>query len=171
MSLRDRILGIRLLVLDVDGVLTRGAIEYAASSPCVESKAFHVRDGSGLKLWHQAGHASAILTGRASPAVSHRAAETGVRHVLQGCKDKAQALEGLLREVGLGAESACFVGDDVIDVEAMNRCGLAVAVADACPEALLAAGYVTRARGGEGAAREAVELILRCQGRWPAYGR
>ncbi len=168
MTLRDRFLGIRLLAMDVDGVLTRGGVEYThEGGPCREGKTFHVRDGSGLKRWHAAGLMSAIITGRNSPLVAHRASETGIGHVIQGCQDKADALSRLLAELGLPASAACFVGDDFIDVAAMRISGLAVAPADACHEARRVAHYITRADGGAGAAREAAERILRCQGRWP----
>ncbi|MGL4554370.1 MAG: KdsC family phosphatase [Gemmataceae bacterium] len=172
MNLATRCRRVRLLCLDVDGVLSPGDITYSQTSGvcATEQKAFYVRDGSGLKLWHLAGRRSAIVTGRSSPLVAVRADETGVRHVVQGCHDKAAALDALLAETGLTADEACFVGDDVIDVGAMRRVGLAVAVADGCVEARLAAQYVTRHAGGRGAVREVIELILRCQGHWRKEG-
>jgi 3-deoxy-D-manno-octulosonate 8-phosphate phosphatase (KDO 8-P phosphatase) len=167
MTLRARFLGIRLLAMDVDGVLTRGGIEYAdAGTSCHEGKTFFVRDGSALKVWHEAGFISAIITGRKSPLVSHRASEIGVTHTIQGCHDKAAALRSLLADLHLPTEAACFVGDDVIDVGAMTISGLAVAVADACAEARGCAHYITAAPGGRGAVREVTERILRCIGRF-----
>jgi 3-deoxy-D-manno-octulosonate 8-phosphate phosphatase (KDO 8-P phosphatase) len=168
-TLRQRCLGIELLVVDVDGVLTEGGIVYGASAgeASLEVKGFHVRDGSGLKLWHRAAKRSAVITGRTSPLVQVRADELDVGWVFQGVADKARALEALLGEAGLSAAAVCCVGDDVPDVPAMHRCALAVAVADGCPEARAAAHYITTARGGRGAVREIIELILRCQDAWP----
>jgi YrbI family 3-deoxy-D-manno-octulosonate 8-phosphate phosphatase len=153
-----------LLVLDVDGVLTDGGIVYADNG--VELKAFHVRDGSGLKLWEAAGKQAAIVTGRTSRVVAVRAAEVGIGHVHQGVADKRAAYRRLLATSGRQPDQACCVGDDVPDLPLLERCGLAVAVADACPDVVAAAQYVTRATGGRGAVREVIELILRCQGRW-----
>ena len=163
-SLAQRCRPVELLVLDVDGVLTDGAIVYGSGA--LEVKAFHVRDGSGLKLWHAAGKRSAILTGRSSSLVEVRASELGVGWVIQGAADKAAALDLLLARGPLSAEAVCYVGDDVPDVPVLRRVGLAVAVADACPAARAAAHYVTSAPGGRGAVRETIERILRCQGLW-----
>jgi YrbI family 3-deoxy-D-manno-octulosonate 8-phosphate phosphatase len=167
-SLRDRFLGIDLLVLDVDGVLTAGGIVYAShgGTPDSEIKAFHVRDGSGLKLWHNAGKRSAIVTGRASSIVEVRAAELGVESVVQGAAKKAEALASLLEDLAVPAEATCYVGDDVPDVPALRMVGLAVAPSDGCAETRAVAHYITRAPGGDGAVREIIERILRCQGRW-----
>jgi 3-deoxy-D-manno-octulosonate 8-phosphate phosphatase (KDO 8-P phosphatase) len=162
--LRERCTGIDVLVLDVDGVLTAGEIIYADNG--IELKAFHVRDGSGLKVWHQAGKRSAILTGRTSPVVGVRATELGVHRVLQGAADKLAAYRQFLAEWGLRPEQVCFIGDDLPDLPLLRHCGLAVAVADACREAVREAHYVTRAAGGRGAVRETIELILGCQGVW-----
>jgi 3-deoxy-D-manno-octulosonate 8-phosphate phosphatase (KDO 8-P phosphatase) len=162
--LRERCERIEVLVLDVDGVLTDGSIVYADDG--VEIKTFHVRDGSGLKLWGLEGKRAAIISGRRSRAVEVRAAELGVAPVLQGAADKLAAYRQLLADAGLRPEQVCCVGDDVPDLPLLRHCGLAVAVADGCPEARQEAHYVTRARGGRGAVRETVELILRCQGRW-----
>jgi 3-deoxy-D-manno-octulosonate 8-phosphate phosphatase (KDO 8-P phosphatase) len=163
--LRQRCAGVQLLVLDVDGVLTDGAIVYGTGG--LEVKAFHVRDGSGLKLWHQAGKRTAVITGRRSPVVDVRAAELGVGLVLQGAGDKLAALAQVLEWAGVPPSVTCYVGDDLPDLPPLRACGLAAAVADACAEVRAAAQYVTRARGGRGAVREVIELILRCQGAWP----
>jgi 3-deoxy-D-manno-octulosonate 8-phosphate phosphatase (KDO 8-P phosphatase) len=169
-TLRERCLGVELLVADVDGVLTGGGIIYGTGG--LELKAFHVRDGSGLKLWHECGKRSALLTGRRSPVVDVRAAELGVTHVVQGAGDKGATFQGLLAAAGVEPGAACYVGDDLPDLPALRAAGLAVAVADACPEVRAAAHYVTRAPGGSGAVREVVELVLRCQGAWQrAAGR
>jgi 3-deoxy-D-manno-octulosonate 8-phosphate phosphatase (KDO 8-P phosphatase) len=164
LTLAQRCAPVELLVVDVDGVLTDGGIVYADNG--TEIKAFHVRDGSGLKIWQYLGKRSAIITGRISRVVDVRAAEVGIDPVIQGALDKAPAFEQLLLQSGLTPEQVCFVGDDVPDLPAMRRCGLAVAVADACPECKEDAHYVTTAAGGRGAVREAIELILHCQGLW-----
>ena len=166
MTLAERIAPVELLVLDVDGVLTDGRIVYADGG--AEVKAFHVRDGSALTLWKRAGRRAAIVTGRSSPVVDRRAAELGVGPVVQGAPDKGEALRRVLAETGLRPEQACAVGDDLFDLPMLAGAGLAVAVADACPEVRAAAHYVTRAGGGRGAVREVVELLLRGQGRWQA---
>jgi 3-deoxy-D-manno-octulosonate 8-phosphate phosphatase (KDO 8-P phosphatase) len=169
LTLRDRFARIELLVVDVDGVLTEGGIVYGetAGEVAVEVKAFHVRDGSALKLWHRAGKRSAVITGRTSALVQVRAGELGVTWVFQGAADKREPLVRLLSESGTSAEAVCYVGDDIPDVAPMKQCGLAVAVADACAEARAAAHFITRAPGGRGAVRETIERIMRCQAVWP----
>lgn len=155
---------VRLLLLDVDGVLTDGSIVYADNR--VELKRFHVRDGSGLKLWRIAGNRAAILSGRSSPAVDIRAAELGVSPVLQGRDDKRAALDEVLAAAGVGPGEVCAVGDDLPDLPVLLRCGLAVAVADAAAEVRAAAHHVTAVPGGRGAVRDAVEWLLKLQGKW-----
>jgi 3-deoxy-D-manno-octulosonate 8-phosphate phosphatase (KDO 8-P phosphatase) len=163
-TLSDRCAAIELLLLDVDGVLTDGAIIYSDNG--VETKVFHVRDGSALHLWHRAGKRSAVISGRNSRLVDIRAAELEVSLVLQGIADKGQAYQRVLSELGVRPEQVCFIGDDIPDLPILGDCGFAVAVADACAEVRADAHYVTQARGGRGAVREVIELILRCQGRW-----
>src|SRR4051794_22870014 len=173
LSLADRCRLVDLLVLDVDGVLTDGGIVYGAATGAaevVEWKQFHVRDGSGLKAWRQAGKRSALLSGRTARVVEVRAKELGIDAVVQGAGDKAAAFAALLEAQGGHPEQAAFVGDDAADVPVLLRCGLAVAVADACPEVVRAAHYVTRRPGGRGAVREIIERILRCQGLWRDEG-
>lgn len=165
LTLAQRCAGIDLLVVDVDGVLTDGGIIYADTG--AEIKRFHVRDGSGLKIWQLAGKRAAVITGRSSPVVAVRAAEVGLAPVIQGAADKLPAYRQLLADTGMRPEQACYIGDDLPDLPVMRESGLAVAVADACPEARAAAHYVTLARGGAGAVRETIELILHCQGLWP----
>jgi 3-deoxy-D-manno-octulosonate 8-phosphate phosphatase (KDO 8-P phosphatase) len=155
---------IRLLVLDVDGVLTDGRITYTDNG--VEIKSFHVRDGSGLVLWQRAGRQVAIISGRNSRAVEVRAAELGIKLLYQGRTDKQQALRDLLTSLDVRPEQVCAVGDDLPDLPVLRACGLAVAVADACAEVRAAAYFVTMVPGGCGAVREVVELILRAQGLW-----
>ena len=163
-SLNRRCAAIEMLILDVDGVLTDGRIIYSDAGE--ELKAFHVRDGSGLKLWLRLGKRAGIITGRTSPVVERRANELGLTAVVQGAEDKRIAYERMLREQDLDASRVGYVGDDLPDVPLLQRSGLAIAVADACAEAKRAAHHVTLAMGGRGAVREAIELILRAQGRW-----
>jgi len=163
-TLRERCLGVELLIVDVDGVLTDGGIVYA--SPEAELKHFHVRDGAALRWWRQLGKRAGLITGRRSPLVDVRAAEVGIELVVQGAADKADAYARMLERAGVAAPAVCYVGDDLPDLAPLRRSGLAVAVADACPEVRADAHYVTRAAGGRGAVREVVELILRCQGLW-----
>ena len=165
-ALAGRATRIELLLLDVDGVLTDGSVVYTDSGE--ELKRFHVRDGSGLKLWRAAGKRSAIISGRSSAAVERRASELGIAPVLQGCDDKLQAFEEVLAAVGLTADRVCAVGDDLADLPILKRAGLAIAVADACPEVQAAAHLTTITPGGRGAVREAVEWLLKLQGRWDA---
>jgi YrbI family 3-deoxy-D-manno-octulosonate 8-phosphate phosphatase len=153
-----------MLVLDVDGVLTDGQIVYGDSG--VEIKAFHVRDGSGLKIWQSVGKRVALITGRSSRVVDVRATELQIALVFQGIADKGTVFRHLLATTDLRSEQVAVVGDDLPDLPLLLEAGLAIAVADACSEVRAAAHYVTRAGGGRGAVREAIELILRCQDRW-----
>lgn len=152
------------LVVDVDGVLTDGGIIYTDRGD--ELKVFHVRDGSAMKIWTEAGKKLGIITGRRSEIVVRRALELGAKPVVQGSGNKRLALEKMIRDWKLNADEVCYIGDDLPDLGAMRDVGLAVAVADACPEATEDAHYVTAARGGQGAVRETIELILKCQGSW-----
>ena len=163
-TLLDRLLKIDWLVLDVDGVLTEGGIGYDDRG--LEQKSFHARDGSGMKIWRFAGKHAALLTGRSSRIVEVRARELEVTRVMQGATDKWEALQSLLKEFDARPEQVCAMGDDVVELGMLHGCGLAVTVADGCPEARHAAHYITRARGGRGAVREVIELILRAQGKW-----
>ena len=163
-ELLDRIRRIRLVAFDIDGVLTDGSILLDADGR--EMKRFNVHDGSGIKYLQRAGIRTAILSGRRAKAVTHRARELEMGPVLQGYKFKMDGLRRMIRETKVPAEAICFVGDDLPDIPVMRAVGLAVAVADARPEVLATAQWVTRARGGRGAAREVAERILRVQGRW-----
>ncbi|ROR29762.1 KdsC family phosphatase [Inmirania thermothiophila] len=160
-----RAAGIRLLVLDVDGVLTDGRLYVDEAGR--ETKAFHVRDGHGIKLAHRAGIAVALVSGRRSGAVDARAAELGIGHVCAGVEDKAAALARLCRETGIDAAAAACVGDDVVDLPMMAAAGLAVAVADAHPAVLARAHWVTSRPGGAGAVREVCDLLLAARGEGP----
>ena len=155
---------LKLLLMDCDGVLTDGRITLLDSGD--EQKSFHTRDGHGLVLLHRAGLQSGIISGRTSSAVERRARDLGIKFVRQGTFNKIVDFEEVLREAGVAEAETAFVGDDVTDVPLMRRAGLAFAVADAAPETLSAAHYVTRLPGGFGAVREVCELILKAHGRW-----
>jgi 3-deoxy-D-manno-octulosonate 8-phosphate phosphatase (KDO 8-P phosphatase) len=164
MTLAERCASIEFLLLDVDGVLTDGGIIYEDAGR--ELKQFHVRDGSALKFWQLAGKRAGILTGRTSKVVDVRAKEIGIEPVLQGAADKLSAYRDMLTRLGLQPGQTAFVGDDLPDIPVLRHCGLAIAVADACPEVIAEAHYVTQTRGGRGAVREVIELVLRSQGHW-----
>ena len=154
----ERARRIRLLALDVDGVLTDGRLYLSPAGE--ELKVFHVRDGSGLVAVQRAGIAVAIVSGRDSAAVTRRAAELCIRHVRQGVADKGMELDRLLAELAIDpAETAC-VGDDTPDLPMLRRAGLAIAVADAHPALAEAAHWTTAAPGGRGAVREVCDLLL-----------
>ena len=159
-----RAAGVRLLLLDCDGVLTDGRI--TPSGVGEELKSFHTRDGHGLVMLHRAGLRSGIISGRRSRLVELRAADLGVSYVRQGALDKVEVFESLLAEAGVPEAEVAYVGDDVVDIPLMRRSGLAVAVADATPDTRAAAHHVTRLPGGAGAVREVCELILKAQGLW-----
>jgi 3-deoxy-D-manno-octulosonate 8-phosphate phosphatase (KDO 8-P phosphatase) len=153
---------IRLLVLDVDGVLTDGRLHYGADGE--ELKVFHVRDGLGLKLLIQSGIAVSVISGRQSAAVARRCRELGIAHLEQGCEDKVAGLERVLRTLGLSGADAMCVVDDTSDLPLMRAVGQAVAVADAHPEVQRAADRVTTAGGGLGAVREVCDWLLAAGG-------
>jgi 3-deoxy-D-manno-octulosonate 8-phosphate phosphatase (KDO 8-P phosphatase) len=154
----ERARRVRLLVLDVDGVLTDGRLYISAAGE--EFKVFHVRDGSGLVAVQRAGITVAIISGRDSAAVATRAAELGIRHTRQGVGDKGAELDSLLRELGFGAGETACVGDDTPDLPMLRAAGLAVAVADAHPAAKAAAHWITPSPGGRGAVRDVCDLLL-----------
>ena len=147
-----------LLVLDVDGVLTDGGLWYGARGETL--KRFNVRDGHGIKLVQATGLQVALISGRRSQAVSARARELGIRHVFQGVTDKSQALERLLRKLGITDTQVACMGDDTPDVPLFVRAGFAIAVRDAHPLALAAAHCSTSLGGGQGAVREVCDWLL-----------
>lgn len=161
---RSKAAQVRLLALDVDGVLTDGSVVFSSSGD--ELKSFHILDGMGLRIAMGAGIAVAVISGRHSSPVQLRMAELGVGDVLQGVSDKAAALRDLCARRGIGQEQVAFVGDDLNDLPAFAVSGLRIAVANAVDEVKQAADVVTTRTGGCGAVREAVELILKAQGRW-----
>jgi 3-deoxy-D-manno-octulosonate 8-phosphate phosphatase (KDO 8-P phosphatase) len=155
---------VRLLLLDCDGVLTDGRITPVEGGE--ELKSFHTHDGHGLVMLHRAGLRSGIISGRTSRLVELRANDLGISFVRQGALNKIEVFESLLAEAGIEPEGVAYVGDDVVDIPLMRRCGLGIAVADATPDTRDAAHHVTRLPGGHGAVREVCELILKAQGRW-----
>jgi 3-deoxy-D-manno-octulosonate 8-phosphate phosphatase (KDO 8-P phosphatase) len=160
---------IRLLVMDVDGVLTDGRM--VLSDQGAELKMFHTHDGIGLNLAHRAGLETALVTGETSPIAKARGEKLGVGTVVLGARRKGDVVEALLAEHGLSAEALAYMGDDLLDLPALQRAGLAVAPADAVAEVRAIAHVVTKAPGGHGAVRECVELLLRAQGVWEGIYR
>lgn len=158
----DKASRVRLAVFDVDGVLTDGRLYLTDSGE--QMKAFSTLDGQGLKMLRASGVALAIISGRAARCVELRAIELGIEHLHQGIADKGAALDSLLGALGLPGDAAAFMGDDVVDLPAMRRAGLAIAVPGAPEEVRERADYVTQRPGGQGAVREACELIMRAQG-------
>ena len=158
MVLPEQILPIRLMCFDVDGVLTDGGIIYSSSGE--ELKSFHVRDGFGLVQLAKAGIQTAIITGRSSEVVARRAQELRFTHCFQGVKDKKALAERLLQESGLSWENVGHMGDDLPDLELLEKVGLACCPQDAVPEVQSVCHVVTKQLGGRGAAREVCELLL-----------
>lgn len=156
--LRQHLRRIRALVLDVDGVLTDGAMYYGANGEAM--KRFHTRDGMGIALLQKAGVRVAFITGERSECVMRRAEKLRVEDVYLGVEEKGRALEEFLRKHSLKADETAYVGDDVNDLPCLSKAGIAIAVADAVPEVLDAADLVTRRKGGDGAVREVAEAIL-----------
>ncbi len=164
--LTDLIQPIRLLLLDVDGVLTAGEIIYGDSGE--QYKVFDVKDGLGIRLLREAGLQAGIVTGRSGEALHHRCRNLGIDLIFDGTRDKALVLPDIFEQTGLAAHQVAFMGDDLPDLSIMKRVGLAIAVADAHKIVRRAAHLITRKPGGRGAVREACELILKTQGRWDA---
>ena len=160
-AILQRAAAIRLVIFDVDGVLTDGHIHYSDDGS--ETKSFHVRDGYGLRQLVKSGVQVAIISGRDSPAVERRMQELGVQHVHQGCSDKIPVLDALLERLGCEPEQAAFVGDDSPDTAVMRKVGLGVAVADAHADVLACADWHTSLPGGRGAAREVCDLVLKAR--------
>ena len=156
---------IRVLVLDVDGVLTDGGLVYGPSGE--ETKRFFVQDGLAVAAAQRAGLLVAVISGRASAAVTRRLSELGISEVHQGVSDKAAALETLMSHLGVRPAEVAVMGDDLPDLALMQRAGLALAPANAVAEVRRAAHWVSRRRGGDGAVRDAVELLLRARRAWP----
>jgi len=159
-----KIRAVRLLMLDVDGVLTDGRI--IMNDQGCESKHFDVRDGHGVKLLNRYGVGVALITGRRSSVVEHRAKDLGIEEVYQGVWNKVEVFEKILLKLNLYPEQTAFVGDDIVDIPVMRRVGFAVAVFDADEDTKRIAHYVTEKCGGRGAVREVCDLILKVQDHW-----
>lgn len=165
-SLLNKAKNVKLLVMDVDGVLSDGQIIYDGNT--VETKCFNVQDGFGIQRIHQAGIQTAIITGRTSEIVSHRAKELKITHVVQGREDKLVALKELLAKTGILLEECAYIGDDWPDIKALQSVGFAVAVANANAEVIKRVDMVTTRVGGQGAVRELCDLILKATGHYEA---
>ncbi|MDH5544790.1 MAG: 3-deoxy-manno-octulosonate-8-phosphatase KdsC [Gammaproteobacteria bacterium] len=159
----ERAAKIELVIFDVDGVLTDGRLYVTDSGE--EIKAFHSRDGHGLKMLQQSGVTVGIITGRTSNIVTHRMSELGVEHVFQGQRDKIPAFEKMIANLSLQPEQVAYVGDDVVDLPVMRRVGLAIAVQDAHPFVKQHAHWQTPNCGGRGAARDVCELLIEAHGK------
>jgi 3-deoxy-D-manno-octulosonate 8-phosphate phosphatase (KDO 8-P phosphatase) len=159
---------VRVLLMDVDGTLTPGyvCLQTFPDSSVAEMKMFNAHDGAGLKLASIMGIRTGVITGRDSPATARRAREASMEFVIQGQPKKLEAYKAILTRAGVTDEEVAYIGDDLPDLPLLSRAGLAVAVADAVVEVKRVAHYITTARGGEGAVREVVELILKAQGKW-----
>jgi len=155
---------VRLLILDVDGVMTDGRIWLDEAGN--QLRGFCVQDGTAIRLWQGVGHAAAVVTAKNSQAVARRVRELEIRHFAFGDENKLNGFLRVTAEAGCRPQEVCYIGDDVLDLPVLKRCGYPVAVANAVPEVREIAAYVTTRRGGDGAVREVVEHLLRAQGRW-----
>jgi len=163
----DKAKRIKLLILDVDGVLTDGSITYAASGEQIQS--FNVKDGLGIALLKKAGIEVAIISSRSSGALQKRAAELGIKEIAQGIKNKLSSYEELKSRMGLSDDEIAYMGDDWVDLPLMKRVGLGITVADAWEPMQDYAHYITMNPGGRGAVREVCDLILKAQNKWSAF--
>lgn len=163
-GLEERLKNIRLLILDVDGVMTDGRIIFDSNG--VESKFFNVKDGHGIKMVQRAGIEVGIISGRQSQVVTNRAAELGINFVYQKSLDKLTPYREILVKTGLDDSQVAFMGDDVIDIPIMRRVGFAAAPADAVSDVLPHVHYIARNRGGWGAVREVCDLLLKGLDKW-----
>jgi len=159
--LKQKLARIKLILFDVDGVLCSGDITY--SDDGTEIKTFDVQDGMGVTLARMAGLKTGIITGRNSPVIARRAAELKIDIVSQGSFNKLEPFQNIKKELGVKDEEICYIGDDLLDLSILNRVGFSVAVANAREEVKAACDYITVARGGCGAVREVVDLILKRQ--------
>lgn len=162
--MKERIKKIKVLALDVDGVMTDGKIIFDSQGN--ETKVFDVQDGFGIVFFKKAGFRTAILTARASKVVTLRANDLNIDRVYMDAFPKIEAYEKMLRELRVNDSQVCFISDDLTDLQVLKRAGFSVAVLNACPEVKKAAHYVTKRKGGEGAVREVIELILKTQNKW-----
>lgn len=158
----ERAARVKVMIFDVDGVLTDGSLTYGPDGEV--TKTFNVLDGLGIQLLNKTGVKTAIISARLSPVVVKRAADLGISHVYQGVHDKRIGFAQLLEATGVTAEECGYIGDDVIDLPLLTRVGFAVTVPSGHPEVQHRAHYVTRNHGGRGAAREVCDLVMRAQG-------
>jgi 3-deoxy-D-manno-octulosonate 8-phosphate phosphatase (KDO 8-P phosphatase) len=161
--------GIRALLVDVDGVLTDGTLHFDGDGR--ELKAFHVHDGAGIVYWQRTGHLTGFISGRDSRVVRERALELKVAEVFLGPRPKIESYEEILSRHGLRDAEVCYVGDDLLDLSVLRRCGLPVTVPAGRPEVKAACRWVTTAEGGRGAVREVVERLLVAKGLWESVVR
>jgi 3-deoxy-D-manno-octulosonate 8-phosphate phosphatase (KDO 8-P phosphatase) len=164
MTVAERIADIRLLLFDVDGVLTDGVVLMHADGS--EAKGFHIRDGAAMVWAQRAGLTVGWLSARTSGATTHRAAQLAIRLVVQGANSKLAAYERILRDTGLSDNAVAYMGDDLLDLPVLTRVGLSAAPADAAAEVASRVHWVSTAAGGRGAVREFIEMVLRAQNRW-----
>ena len=164
MSVQAKASRVRLLLFDVDGVLTTGEVIMHADGS--ESKGFHIRDGAAIVWAQRAGLTVGLLSARSSGATAHRAAQLAVRIVEQGVKSKIAAYEQIIRDAKVDDRDVAYMGDDLLDLQVLARVGLSAAPADAAPEVRERVDWVSTVAGGRGAVRELVELVLRAQERW-----
>jgi 3-deoxy-D-manno-octulosonate 8-phosphate phosphatase (KDO 8-P phosphatase) len=160
----ERASRVSVILMDVDGVLTDGRIYMGPEGET--GRCFHVRDGQGVRHGQRGGLIFGIISGREADVVRRRAAELYITEVHQGVYDKGECLRGVLERLGLPAERACFIGDDLADARVMRQVGFAAAPADAVPEIRAIAHHVTASAGGDGAVREVIDLVLRASGKW-----
>ena len=167
-SLKKRARAIQVFLMDVDGTITTGSVTLlsTADGSALEIKTFDAHDGQGLSLARIAGIRTGVITGRGSPALRQRARELDIEFVYEKQPHKIAAYEEILKKAGVKESAVAYLGDDLPDITVMRRVGLAIAVGDAAPEVKRVAHFVTKAVGGKGAAREAVELILKSKGLW-----
>ena len=164
MSFAETCAKIELILSDVDGVMTDGGIRLFDDGR--QLMVFHIRDGMGVRLWREAGKRFGIVTARDLEAVRRRAADLQLDIVRQGIDDKLPAVDEVAAELALSREAICYIGDDLLDLRVIQAVGLGVAVADAVEDVHRVAKYTTSVRGGDGAVREVVEVILKNTGRW-----
>ncbi len=163
-KLVEKVKAVKILIFDVDGVLTDGSIYYTDQG--IEIKRFDVKDGFGIRMLKKGDIDVALVTARSSAALRKRAQNLEIKRVYQGTENKVEAFNKILDETWLTPEETAYVGDDLIDLPLLARAGFSISVADAAPEVRERVDYVTEARGGHGAAREITELILKVQGKW-----
>ena len=163
-KITGKLIKIKLLLLDVDGVLTKGDVIYDDNGG--EIKSFNVKDGMGIKLILQQGFQICIVTGRSSKALRYRCKDLGINHIYEGVRDKAGLVNKISTQTQVKPEQMAFIGDDLPDLRIMKKVGLKIAVADAHEIVIENADYVTQARGGKGAVREVCEMLLKSQGQW-----